>query len=168
MITVLMTSYQLFMQGPKPDSSRGSSKFSVFNIIHRVYLEITYIYVSFAWNLGKLLSCYAPKLCAKFIRHNFFEMKLYWAIHLTFYLTEPKTPEGSWKCDKCNNINYPFRTKCNRPTCGEEKPLQANSPDDLATDQDNQVCDSDRILWSLIFTMPYRKLLAVCLKFSIQ
>jgi hypothetical protein len=49
MITVLMTSYQLFMQGPKPDSSRGSSKFSVFNIIHTsVHLEITYIYVSFA------------------------------------------------------------------------------------------------------------------------
>ncbi|XP_076959311.1 ranBP2-type zinc finger protein At1g67325-like [Bidens hawaiensis] len=38
------------------------------------------------------------------------------------------TPEGSWKCEKCNNINYPFRTKCNRQNCGAEKPESQNSP----------------------------------------
>ncbi|XP_071706071.1 ranBP2-type zinc finger protein At1g67325-like [Rutidosis leptorrhynchoides] len=34
-------------------------------------------------------------------------------------------PEGSWKCDKCNNINYPFRTKCNGRDCGADKPLDS-------------------------------------------
>jgi hypothetical protein len=42
-------------------------------------------------------------------------------------------PEGSWKCEKCNNINYPFRTKCNRQNCGAEKPSEADkSPSDAA------------------------------------
>lgn len=57
-------------------------------------------------------------------------------------LIEQKMPEGSWKCEQCNNINYPFRTKCNRPQCGAEKPLQTNSTNDSVTDQDNQVCVS--------------------------
>ncbi|KAF6170361.1 hypothetical protein GIB67_001960 [Kingdonia uniflora] len=26
--------------------------------------------------------------------------------------------EGSWKCEKCHNMNYPFSTKCNRQNCG--------------------------------------------------
>ncbi|XP_035836898.1 ranBP2-type zinc finger protein At1g67325-like [Helianthus annuus] len=37
-------------------------------------------------------------------------------------------PEGSWKCDKCNNINYPFRTKCNRQNCGADKPSESQNP----------------------------------------
>jgi hypothetical protein len=57
-------------------------------------------------------------------------------------MTEPKMPEGSWKCEQCNNINYPFRTKCNLPHCGAEKSSQTNNANDSGTDQDNQVCFS--------------------------
>ncbi|ONM03004.1 RanBP2-type zinc finger protein [Zea mays] len=52
--------------------------------------------------------------------------------------SKAKMPEGSWKCEQCNNINYPFRTKCNRPQCGAEKPSQTNNVNGSATDQDNQ------------------------------
>lgn len=98
--------------------------------------------------MGNPFSRYASKLCTSLL--DIFETLFSYTSN--FDITEPKTPEGSWKCEKCNNINYPFRTKCNRPSCGEEKPLQANSPDDLATDQDNQVCDP---LWSLLFSVPF-------------
>lgn len=54
-------------------------------------------------------------------------------------MAEPKMPEGSWKCEKCNNINYPFRTKCNRPSCEAEKPFQTNNANESSADQDNQV-----------------------------
>ncbi|MED6123245.1 hypothetical protein PIB30_047336 [Stylosanthes scabra] len=41
-------------------------------------------------------------------------------------ITENKSkhnvPAGSWKCEMCNNVNYPFRTKCNRYSCGAIKP----------------------------------------------
>ncbi|MED6177533.1 hypothetical protein PIB30_099018, partial [Stylosanthes scabra] len=33
-------------------------------------------------------------------------------------------PTGSWKCERCNYINYPFRTKCNRHSCGAMKPSE--------------------------------------------
>lgn len=39
---------------------------------------------------------------------------------------EPDMPDGSWKCEKCSNINYPFRTKCNRQNCGADKPAETN------------------------------------------
>lgn len=35
-------------------------------------------------------------------------------------------PDGSWKCDKYNKINYPYRTKCNRKNCGADKPSDTN------------------------------------------
>ncbi|XP_074566507.1 triosephosphate isomerase, cytosolic-like [Curcuma longa] len=35
-------------------------------------------------------------------------------------------PEGSWTCDKCNNLNYPFRNMCNRKGCGSEKPSSSS------------------------------------------
>eukprot|EP00270_Netrium_digitus_P007466 TRINITY_DN2176_c0_g1_i2.p1 TRINITY_DN2176_c0_g1~~TRINITY_DN2176_c0_g1_i2.p1 ORF type:complete len:279 (-),score=15.78 TRINITY_DN2176_c0_g1_i2:487-1323(-) len=36
-------------------------------------------------------------------------------------------PEGSWTCKECSNINYPFRTKCNRRNCGAERPSEKES-----------------------------------------
>ncbi|KAI3898658.1 hypothetical protein MKW98_000771, partial [Papaver atlanticum] len=51
---------------------------------------------------------------------------------------EQKMPEGSWKC---NNINYPFRVKCNRQNCGAEKPSESNnSPVAHASEEGDQVC----------------------------
>jgi hypothetical protein len=34
-------------------------------------------------------------------------------------------PDGSWTCDACGNVNYPFRSKCNRRNCGADKPTEA-------------------------------------------
>lgn len=56
------------------------------------------------------------------------------------YLAESKMPEGSWKCEKCNNINYPFRTKCNRQNCGAEKPSESKNSAGMASDEDDKVC----------------------------
>ncbi|KAH8956730.1 hypothetical protein BDL97_07G057800 [Sphagnum fallax] len=33
-------------------------------------------------------------------------------------------PDGSWTCESCGNVNYPFRTKCNRRNCGADKPTE--------------------------------------------
>lgn len=49
-------------------------------------------------------------------------------------------PEGSWKCEKCNNINYPFRTKCNRQNCGAEKPTESKKSPSNQADENDQVC----------------------------
>lgn len=49
-------------------------------------------------------------------------------------------PDGSWKCEKCNNINYPFRTKCNRQNCGADKPLETKESQPEAADANDQVC----------------------------
>lgn len=54
--------------------------------------------------------------------------------------SEQKTPEGSWKCEKCNNINYPFRTKCNRQNCGADKPSESDKSAASSPDQNDQVC----------------------------
>lgn len=54
--------------------------------------------------------------------------------------SEQKMPDGSWKCEKCNNINYPFRTKCNRQNCGAEKPDQSKKSPSPAEDENDQVC----------------------------
>ncbi|KAK8953934.1 hypothetical protein KSP39_PZI001720 [Platanthera zijinensis] len=54
--------------------------------------------------------------------------------------SKPTVQEGSWKCPKCNNINYPFRTKCNRQHCGAERPSESNEPRGLTSDEDEQVC----------------------------
>lgn len=37
-------------------------------------------------------------------------------------------PDGSWACKSCGNVNYPFRTVCNRRHCGAEKPADADPP----------------------------------------
>lgn len=55
-------------------------------------------------------------------------------------LSEQKMPEGSWKCEKCNNINYPFRTKCNRQNCGAEKPAETKESLSPAAEENDQVC----------------------------
>ncbi|CAL5388466.1 unnamed protein product [Camellia sinensis] len=48
-----------------------------------------------------------------------------------------KMLDGSWKCEKCNNINYPFRTKCNRQNCGADKPSEGQkSPSEPADEND--------------------------------
>lgn len=49
-------------------------------------------------------------------------------------------PEGSWKCEKCNNINYPFRTKCNRQNCGADKPAESKKSLSPTTEENEQVC----------------------------
>lgn len=49
-------------------------------------------------------------------------------------------PEGSWKCEKCNNINYPFRTKCNRQNCGADKPAESEKSSSPSPDQNDEVC----------------------------
>ena len=54
--------------------------------------------------------------------------------------SEQKMPEGSWKCEKCNNINYPFRTKCNRQNCGADKPAESDKSPSPSADQNDQVC----------------------------
>jgi len=54
--------------------------------------------------------------------------------------SEQKMPEGSWKCEKCNNINYPFRTKCNRQNCGADKPADSDKSPSPSADQNDQVC----------------------------
>ena len=36
-------------------------------------------------------------------------------------------PEGSWTCPECNNLNYPFRTVCNRKGCSYSKPTPTNN-----------------------------------------
>ncbi|KAH0991930.1 hypothetical protein GBA52_003413 [Prunus armeniaca] len=51
---------------------------------------------------------------------------------------EQKMPEGSWKCEKCNNINYPFRTKCNRQNCGADKPAESKKSPSPAQDENDQ------------------------------
>jgi len=54
---------------------------------------------------------------------------------------EQKMPEGSWKCNKCGNINYPFRTKCNRQNCGADKPSEEDKPSSSPpADGNEQVC----------------------------
>lgn len=37
---------------------------------------------------------------------------------------EGPTPEGSWTCS-CGNVNYPFRTECNRRNCGLPRGAEA-------------------------------------------
>lgn len=61
-------------------------------------------------------------------------------------------PEGSWKCEKCNNINYPFRTKCNRQNCGEDKPTESKKSSSPAPDENDQVCSIRNLLCiSIVF-----------------
>lgn len=41
---------------------------------------------------------------------------------------QPAPPDGSWTCKACGNVNYPFRTQCNRRNCGVEKPTDTMAP----------------------------------------
>jgi hypothetical protein len=68
-------------------------------------------------------------------------------------------PEGSWKCEKCNNINYPFRTKCNRQNCGADKPAESNKSPSPTPDEDNQVC-------GVTFSLYLHVLLEIVTKFN--
>lgn len=54
--------------------------------------------------------------------------------------SEQKMPEGSWKCENCNNINYRYRTKCNRQNCGVEKHVESNKSPSPVVDENDQVC----------------------------
>ena len=56
------------------------------------------------------------------------------------FVSEPDMPDGSWKCDQCNNINYPFRTKCNRQNCGAEKPSESQKSPSQEVEDNDQVC----------------------------
>lgn len=37
---------------------------------------------------------------------------------------QPGLENGNWRCEKCGNINYSSRTKCNMRKCGADRPLQ--------------------------------------------
>lgn len=78
-----------------------------------------------------LVSFYLSLVCIIF-RCSFFL--------LPSQITEQKMPEGSWKCEKCGNINYPFRTKCNRQNCGADKPSDENKSPSPTADGNEQVC----------------------------
>jgi hypothetical protein len=67
-------------------------------------------------------------------------------------------PEGSWKCEKCNNINYPFRTKCNRQNCGADKPAESKESPSPTPDE-NQVC-------GVKFSLYFHLLLEIVIKFD--
>eukprot|EP00245_Coleochaete_scutata_P017101 TRINITY_DN8225_c0_g1_i1.p1 TRINITY_DN8225_c0_g1~~TRINITY_DN8225_c0_g1_i1.p1 ORF type:complete len:289 (-),score=40.98 TRINITY_DN8225_c0_g1_i1:1392-2258(-) len=43
-------------------------------------------------------------------------------------------PDGSWTCKQCGNVNYPFRTKCNRRNCGAER-TDGELPQDLGVEE---------------------------------
>ncbi|KAL1556774.1 hypothetical protein AAHA92_12354 [Salvia divinorum] len=60
--------------------------------------------------------------------------------------SKPDMPEGSWKCEKCNNINYPFRTKCNRQNCGADKPSEKKESPSETADANDQISDLVAIL----------------------
>ncbi|KAI3426803.1 uncharacterized protein J3R85_009676 [Psidium guajava] len=53
-------------------------------------------------------------------------------------IVKQKMPEGSWKCEQCGNINYPFRTKCNKQNCGADKPSEAEKSPPPAEDENDQ------------------------------
>ncbi|GJP29643.1 hypothetical protein CLOM_g19278 [Closterium sp. NIES-68] len=40
---------------------------------------------------------------------------------------QPAAPEGSWACSECGNVNYPFRSHCNRRHCGHPRPTDATA-----------------------------------------
>ncbi|XP_021899760.1 ranBP2-type zinc finger protein At1g67325-like isoform X3 [Carica papaya] len=63
--------------------------------------------------------------------------------------SKQKMPEGSWKCEKCNNINYPFRTKCNRQNCGADKPAESKKSPSPAPEENDQlkVLEDDGSRW---------------------
>ena len=51
--------------------------------------------------------------------------------------TERKTfTDNDWECKKCNNINFSFRTECNR--CGESKPGGGGNNRDRGPQRDNR------------------------------
>lgn len=43
-------------------------------------------------------------------------------------VTQGPPPDGSWTCEACGNVNYPFRVKCNRRNCGADKPTESKAP----------------------------------------
>ncbi|GMP31101.1 hypothetical protein CsSME_00005456 [Camellia sinensis var. sinensis] len=61
-------------------------------------------------------------------------------------MSEHKMPDGSWKCEKCNNINYPFRTKCNRQSYGADKPFEGHKSPSKPAEENNQVCQEIHLL----------------------
>lgn len=66
-------------------------------------------------------------------------------------------PDGSWKCEKCSNINYPFRTKCNRQNCGADKPSESTKSPSASPDENDQVCHVMHFLCMCIYC--FKKLL---------
>eukprot|EP00959_Pyramimonas_sp_CCMP1952_P175465 3666997-Pyramimonas_sp.AAC.1 len=79
-------------------------------------------------------------------------VKTSWRVHLSGVILRPRggddgpkgdevAPDGSWSC-KCGNVNYPFRTKCNRRNCGLDRDAPpgeaAPAPQRGEEDQDQQ------------------------------
>jgi hypothetical protein len=63
-------------------------------------------------------------------------------LNRVLHFAEGPPPDGSWTCESCGNVNYPFRTKCNRRNCGADKPIEtkpSNGSNTPALSSD-QVC----------------------------
>ncbi len=58
-----------------------------------------------------------------------------------YFFSEGPPPDGSWTCESCGNVNYPFRTKCNRRNCGADKPTESKPSVNSAA----QVLASDQV-----------------------
>eukprot|EP00735_Rhodelphis_limneticus_P003480 TRINITY_DN14959_c0_g1::TRINITY_DN14959_c0_g1_i1::g.25773::m.25773 TRINITY_DN14959_c0_g1::TRINITY_DN14959_c0_g1_i1::g.25773 ORF type:complete len:269 (+),score=11.62,sp/Q8GZ43/YZR3_ARATH/32.32/4e-27,sp/Q8GZ43/YZR3_ARATH/47.83/3e-08,zf-RanBP/PF00641.13/9.4e-10,zf-RanBP/PF00641.13/1e-05,zf-RanBP/PF00641.13/0.00021,DUF2296/PF10058.4/29,DUF2296/PF10058.4/8.5,DUF2296/PF10058.4/8.5,Prim_Zn_Ribbon/PF08273.7/3.6,Prim_Zn_Ribbon/PF08273.7/2.5,Prim_Zn_Ribbon/PF08273.7/1.7e+02,PHD/PF00628.24/24,PHD/PF00628. len=63
---------------------------------------------------------------------------------------EPSAPEGSWKCGKCGNMNWPHRTSCNKRVCGEPRyPTKSATQENSSTSGSNAPSNSAPIGASL-------------------
>ncbi|GJX87991.1 probable serine/threonine-protein kinase PBL21 [Tanacetum coccineum] len=56
-----------------------------------------------------------------------------------YFVSEPDMPDRSWKCEQCNNINYPFRIKCNKQNCGAEKPSESQKSPSQEAEEIDQI-----------------------------
>jgi hypothetical protein len=66
-----------------------------------------------------------------------------WCFANRTFSAEGPPPDGSWTCEACGNVNYPFRAKCNRRNCGADKPTDTKPPAAVSSPPppSDQVCN---------------------------